>query len=598
MSTSWFAPLLALALAALPHAAAGADVDPAVLAAEAERVAVIERADDAVLAIFSGTGDGGGSGVVITPDGYALTNFHVAQPSGAAMKCGMADGRIYDAVIVGYDPTGDVALIKLFGRDDFPHAEIGDSDTVRVGDWVYVMGNPFLLSTDFQPTVTYGIVSGVHRYQYPAGTLLEYADCIQTDASINPGNSGGPLFDAQGRLVGINGRGSFEKRGRVNVGVGYAISINQIKNFLGQLHSGRVVDHATLGAVVAFDEEGRVAVTDVLQDSDAYRRGLRYDDEVISLAGRPVTTPNGFKNILGTFPKGWRVPLSYRRNGQRHDILVRLSGVHSTAELLESITGKTPAPPGPPEPEEKPKPRGGEPEEDLPGGEQPSLPMLPPQAVPSTTGSMPEIVKTHFEEKRGYANYFFNKQHRSRVLDAWRSAGDLASASGTWSFSGPIEGGEYRMSIGDDGVRLDLPSGKMNWQPTDDLAASLEPAGSGGLFAALWLWRRLAVVGPEGFGEVYYLGTAPLPGRDGLVDVVVAVHGGVECRFYFDSSQLLLLELFPQDDVDPCEVSFSAFREFEGHARPGRLEVHHGDETFASFEVGKAVLPSKEAGAP
>ena len=91
----------------------------------------------------------------------------------------------------------------------------------------------------------------MHRYQYPAGTLLEYTDCIQTDAAINPGNSGGPLFDAEGRLIGINGRGSFEKRGRVNVGVGYAISINQIKNFLGRLKSGRIVDHATLGARVA-----------------------------------------------------------------------------------------------------------------------------------------------------------------------------------------------------------------------------------------------------------------------------------------------------------------------------------------------------------
>src|SRR5690606_17862997 len=114
LDTPWYALLLAVALAALPSAGAGADVDPAVLAAEAGRVAVIERANDAVLAIFSGTGDGGGSGVVITPDGYALTNFHVAQPSGTAMKCGMADGRIYDAVIVGFDPTGDVALVKLF----------------------------------------------------------------------------------------------------------------------------------------------------------------------------------------------------------------------------------------------------------------------------------------------------------------------------------------------------------------------------------------------------------------------------------------------------------------------------------------------------
>ena len=113
------------------------------------------------------------------------------------------------------------------------------------------MGNPFLLATDFQPTVATASSRACIAISIPAGTLLEYADCIQTDASINPGNSGGPLFDAQGRLIGINGRGSFEKRGRVNVGVGYAISINQIKNFLGHLHSGRIVDHATLGADAA-----------------------------------------------------------------------------------------------------------------------------------------------------------------------------------------------------------------------------------------------------------------------------------------------------------------------------------------------------------
>ena len=207
-------------------------------------------------------------------------------------------------MLVGIDPTGDVALIKLFGRDDFPCAELGDSDQVRAGDWVFAMGNPFLLATDLQPTVTYGIVSGVHRYQFPSGTLLEYTDCLQTDASINPGNSGGPLFDAQGRLIGINGRASFEKRGRVNVGAAYAISINQIKNFLGALHSGRIVDHATLGARVDADADGRVVVTDILETSDAYRRGLRYDDEIISFGGRPISTPNGFKNVLGHLSQG------------------------------------------------------------------------------------------------------------------------------------------------------------------------------------------------------------------------------------------------------------------------------------------------------
>src|SRR6185503_5826956 len=164
----------------------------------------------------------------------------------------------------------------------------------------------FLLATDFQPTVTYGIVSGTHRYQPPAGTLLEYADCIQTDAAINPGNSGGPLFNAKGDLIGINGRGSFEKRGRVNVGVGYAISINQIKHFLGYLKSGRIVDHATLGATVSTDKDGRVVIDDLLEDSDAYRRGLRYDDEVVAFGGREIRTVNAFKNVLGIYPNGWR----------------------------------------------------------------------------------------------------------------------------------------------------------------------------------------------------------------------------------------------------------------------------------------------------
>jgi S1-C subfamily serine protease len=202
--------------------------------------------------------------VVISPDGYALSNFHVTNEAGKAMKCGMADGRLYDAVIVGIDPTGDVALIKLLGRDDFPHAEMADSDQVQVGDGCFAIGNPFLLATDFHPTVSFGVISGVHRYQYPAGTILEYTDCLQADAAINPGNSGGPMFDAEGRLIGINGRGSFEKRGRVNVGVGYAISINQIKNFLGHLKSGRVVDHATLGARVTSGENRRVVVDDIL----------------------------------------------------------------------------------------------------------------------------------------------------------------------------------------------------------------------------------------------------------------------------------------------------------------------------------------------
>ena len=313
-------------------------VDRDVLAAEARRVASIRRASATAVAIFAGEA-GGGSGVLVRPDGYALTNFHVVQPAGPAMRCGLDDGRLYDAVLVGLDPTGDVALIKLLGRDDFPTAEFGDSDLVEPGDFCFAAGTPFLLATDLRPSISAGIVSGVHRYQFPAGTILEYTDCLQVDAAINPGNSGGGLFDADGRLIGVNGRASFEKRGRVNVGVGYAISARQLRQFFGSLRGGRLVDHATLGATVASSADGRVVVSDILESSDAWRRGLRYDDEVVSLAGRPVRTVNAFKNVLGTLPAGWQVPLVYRRGTERAEVLVRLSPLHAPAELAAIVAG-------------------------------------------------------------------------------------------------------------------------------------------------------------------------------------------------------------------------------------------------------------------
>ena len=568
-----------------------ADVDPAVLRAESERIAVMDKARPPVLAIFSPAGGGGGAGVVISPDGYALTNFHVAYPCGSFMKCGMPDGRLYDAVIVGIDPTGDVALVKLFGRDDFPFAEMADSDLAKVGDAVFAMGNPFLLATDFRPTVTYGILSGVHRYQFPAGTLLEYTDCLQTDASINPGNSGGPLFDAEGRLIGINGRASFEKRGRVSVGVGYAISINQIKNFLGHLRSGRIVDHATLGATVGFDENRRVVVTDVLEHSDAFRRGLRYGDEIVSFAGRPVETPNGFKNVLGILPKGWRVPLSYRREGKRFDVLVRLAGVHTESDLLEKLARGGQRPPMPlPKPKskpgEKPESRKPKPDEDIP------VPTPPDEGGPLRPGApkpaMPEIVKKNFDQKRGYANYYFNRLNRDRVFKAWAARGDFAPLDKPWVLDGPLDGGgKYRFELSAQQILLTLPKEQISWPVTDELGASLAPPDSGGLFATLHLWRRLAVLGPERFGEVHYLGTAPFPGCDGLADVLVGLHGGVEGRFAFDPKTGLLagLEMFPHENADPCEVYFADYRDVSGRQFPHRIEVRFGSEVFATFRV-------------
>ena len=583
---------LGIVLAGPDQAPARPEVPAAVVAAEAARVAVMTKAKESVLAIFGADDGGGGSGVVISADGYALTNFHVAKPVGNALKCGMADGQVYDAVVVGLDPTGDVALIKLFGRDDFPHAEMADSDQIRVGDWAFAMGNPFLLATDFQPTVTYGIISGTHRYQFPSGTILEYTDCLQTDASINPGNSGGPLFDAQGRLIGINGRASFEKRGRVNVGAAYAISINQVKNFLGYLRSGRIVDHATLGARAGFDAEGRVVVTDILESSDAYRRGLRLDDEIVAFGGRPITTPNGFKNVLGIFPALWRVPLSFRREGKRHDVLVRLPALHGHEELLRNAEGRPggmpiPKPDDKPEPEGKP---GKKPDRDEKG--QKPLDVLPHHRP----APMPEVVKAHFEAKRGYANYYFNKLHQQRVWKAWSARGDFSSLRGAWVLGGELaRGGRFQFRLDDRGGKLQLPDGQSKWTVGDALTASSPPPGSGGLLPALYLWRRLATEGLGRFGEVYYLGTVPLAGTDGQADVLVGLHQGAECHFLFDpaTGSLLAVEMFAEEDADPCAIRFSDYQQVDGRWLPSRMEIRHGDELFATLKFDEHRLEKK-----
>ena len=551
-----------LSLCLLAAAGARAAQPPAeVLAAELQRIAVMGKAGSAVLAIFDPAGQGGGSGVVVSADGYALSNFHVTYPCGNAMKCGMSDGRVYDAVIVGLDPTGDVALIKLLGRDDFPHAELGDSDRLRAGDWVFAMGNPFLLATDFQPTVTSGIISGVHRYQFPDGTLLEYADCLQTDASINPGNSGGPLFNSQGQVVGINGRCSFDKRGRVSVDVGYAVSINQIKNFLGVLRSGRIVDHATLGARVTADEQGRVLVADILESSDAYRRGLRIDDEITSFAGRPITTPNGFKNALGIFPKGWRVPLTYRRENKSDSIYVRLAGVHGREQLIEKTLGR----PAQPMPLPKPGEQGrkGQPK-------QPQLPRMEPLKLP-----MPEVVKKVFEEKHGFANYFFNRQEQERVLKLWKPPGDAKGSRGVWSFVGHLQSGkEVRFRVGDSEAELKAPTGDSKWSLGPKFADAFQSGSQNGLLAAMFLYRLMALDGPKGFNDSYYLGTLPLPTYEGLFDVLVATYRGAECWFYFDPrGRLTAVEIYADEHADPWEIHFAQYRDVDGHDLPGHVAV-------------------------
>ena len=260
-------PGLAILMLSIFETSPAQTISPALRQQEDARVETLARITPSVVCVMAADGNGGGSGVLISADGYAISNYHVTSGSGNFMKCGLSDGHIYDAVIVGIDPTGDVALIKMLGRTDFSFAVPGNSDQVYVGQEVMALGNPFLLANDFTPTVTYGIVSGIHRYQYPAGTFLEYTDCIQIDASINPGNSGGPLFDMNGHWIGINGRASFEKRGRVNAGAAYAISVRQVMLFVEHLKCGLIVDHGITDFTVATSSDRRVLVQQVSEVS-------------------------------------------------------------------------------------------------------------------------------------------------------------------------------------------------------------------------------------------------------------------------------------------------------------------------------------------
>jgi S1-C subfamily serine protease len=567
-------------VAGLASSAHAAEVAASVREAEAARVATVARIAPAVLAVFQRSTPGGGSGVLITHDGYALTNFHVAGED-QFFKCGLNDGNLYDAVLVGVDPTGDVALIKLQGRDDFPIATWGDSDAVRVGDWVYVLGNPFLLASDFQPTTTYGIVSGVHRYQYPANTILEYTDCLQVDASVNPGNSGGPLFNKAGELIGINGRISVAQRGRVNAGAGYSISINQIKNFLGYLHSGRIVDHATLGATFSTDSLGAIVVSQIQEESDAYRRGLRVDDELVAFAGRPIRSVNQFKNILGIFPEEWKVPLTYRRDGEKHDIRVRLRPLHGRRELAEMMVAPEKPAQRPPErsPDQTPKPGP----KDRPPRERRRN---PPRALQMPKpAEVPEKLKALFVHRAGFANYYFNRLELERVLHGLDSWGEYPNRS-SWTISGrTAAGAPFECVLANAFASLET-GGKPYLQQFAEEPQD-EPAGTGGLLTALNQLRLLLTQREKGFTALVYFGTEPLDGGKETVDVLVSALGSVETRWYFDASTGALagFDTTLLEDTDPCEVRIRDVALFEGIHFPTQILVRHGDTDYALFRV-------------
>ena len=275
---------------------------------------------------------GQGSGFIIDPAGYVVTNNHVVGQADS-VKVELADGRQLPARVVGTDPKTDLALIKIEAGGDLPTVAFGNSDQLRVGEWVLAMGNPFGLGG----TATAGIVSARGR-QIGAGP---YDDFIQTDASINPGNSGGPLFNSQGQVVGVNAA-IFSPSGG-NIGIGFAIPASLAQSVIGQLKEHGKVERGWLGvSMQAIDPAlasalglpgNKGALIGGLEaDGPAAKAGLQPGDVVTAVDGHAVAVPRDLAEAVGEQRPGATITLGLLRDGKPVEQRVTLAGIPDQQE--------------------------------------------------------------------------------------------------------------------------------------------------------------------------------------------------------------------------------------------------------------------------
>jgi Do/DeqQ family serine protease len=287
-----------------------------------------------------------GSGVIVSPDGYILTNNHVV--AGAdELNVSLADGREFKAELIGTDPKTEVAVIRIEG-ENLPTVTLADSDKLRVADLVFAVGNPLGIGQ----TVTMGIVSAKGRNNLG---LLEaeegYEDFIQTDAAINMGNSGGPLVDAKGRLIGINTAILSPTRG--NIGIGFAIPVNLAASIMTSLvRTGDVqrgflgvsVDPITaeLAATLGLPEGTKgVAVLDVPAGGPADKAGLKRGDVIVRIGGRSVRSRQDLRLVVSQIAPGTRVDIDVIRDGKERKVAVELGSLSdaraASGELLKGV---------------------------------------------------------------------------------------------------------------------------------------------------------------------------------------------------------------------------------------------------------------------
>jgi serine protease Do len=285
-----------------------------------------------------------GSGVILSPDGYILTNNHVVDGS-TDVKVSLSDKREFKAKIVGTDRKTDVAVLKIEATG-LPTLALGDSDKVRPGEFVLAIGDPFGVGE----TVTMGIVSATGRGNLD---LEDYEDFIQTDAAINPGNSGGALIDSRGELVGIN-TAILTGGGGGNQGIGFAIPINLARQIMGQILKNGHVVRGYLGVMIqsvtpdlakAFGlaEVKGALVGDVTPDSPASRAGLEKGDVILALNGAPVRDSLELRLKVAQMAPGTQVKIEVLRNGQKKEIPVTLGELPEKAQAAAGSGGENSA---------------------------------------------------------------------------------------------------------------------------------------------------------------------------------------------------------------------------------------------------------------
>jgi serine protease Do/serine protease DegQ len=282
-----------------------------------------------------------GSGVIVSADGYILTNNHVVEEANE-IRVVLNDGREVDAQVIGTDPRTDIAVLKV-DEVDLPHATLADSDSLRVGDVVFAVGNPLGVGQ----TVTMGIVSATGRSNL---RLLDggYENFIQTDASINPGNSGGALVDAKGRVVGINTAIISTSRG--NIGIGFAVPINLAGSVMDSLIETGSVERGFLGVsiqdldpdlVAAFglENEKGALVGAVSEGSPADEAGLSQGDVIVKVNDQSIDSSNDLRFTIAQMSPGSSISLGYFREGELETVdvilgvLEEISGIGSTKEV-------------------------------------------------------------------------------------------------------------------------------------------------------------------------------------------------------------------------------------------------------------------------